>query len=342
MLRAPVTLLSGRPLVLSWAVEAPAPLASPTAAPAPAWPHPGASPTVRLPPTGLHQPARMVRKQPLAYAAGAGQYWSQDGTWADLNAGVDPGFAGLSLEGVHEVRASGGRWLPCEARLCFAALPTASSPPRLPHALTSRLPPPASLLPHPQVVFTHMRRPVAALGAALRDMRPRLAADVLSVLEPVVADALSRVAPGGTSALALTHRDDLLRLLNTAADCSARSLKKGRTGGALAAPLAALAILSHLRFGGTADAAPFAEAGRRLKAAVTAAVAAGAEVSAADVRGVEAACARADRYLHLTTWLGYAWLAAAEEALAADAAPAAAAPVAGVHSLPVWLRWLFA
>ena len=159
---------------------------------------------------------------------------------------------------------------------------------------------------------------IAALNAAATRLTPPTAAHTLRRLA-AEAGALALVAPGGTSALASLPACQLPALFQRAAACSSQLTAAGSHDAAIDTALAALQLLSHLRFGSRAAAEPYAAAACALKAALAAAAThiPAAAISERQVLSLVSACARADSHLWLAPWVCPRWKEATEAHLTA-------------------------
>ena len=273
------------------------------------------------PPSGRPQAPQWVRAQPAAYSAGAGDGWLACATYVDVNAGVAPCCAGLTLPELRQVRAAvvrGGCWvaLRCVAHqstsirsVVHAALPPTRPP--------TQHPPTAHPNPHSQLANTHFADASAALAAAASALCPASAARTLGRLDAQWAPALALVAPGGSSLLVALGSPHLAALLHRAAACARQLCAAGQHGAAAATALAGLQLASHLRFGGGAAAEPYRAAVLQLRQAATAASDAGAAVGEAARLAYLAACARADPQLWMAPYLGHRWADAVDAAITA-------------------------
>ena len=153
--------------------------------------------------------------------------------------------------------------------------------------------------------------------AATEWLWPDTAAHQLRRLSFECGPALALVAPGGTSALAALPGFNLLALFQRAAACVDELAAEGKQGAAMQAALAALQLLSHLRFGSAAAAEPYKALRVQLQAALGAAASQPAvRIEEQDVLGLMEACVRADRHLWLTPWVCHRWTAAVDAYLA--------------------------
>ena len=142
----------------------------------------------------------------------------------------------------------------------------------------SRLAALAPSAPHRRQAFRQQHPGLLeALAAASAGMTPATAAQLLRRLEAELPPALTDVAPTGDCVF-VALQPGLAPLLHRAATCCEAALAGGRLRCAAATARVALRLVSRLRFGGRASAAPYAEAAVRCKQALKAAYDAGAEV----------------------------------------------------------------
>ena len=113
---------------------------------------------------------------------------------------------------------------------------------------------------------------------------------------------------------------------------SSELLAGGDPTAALAAALAGLQRLSALRFASRAAVEPYAAAAAQLRSAVLDAANGSAAISERDVLSAQAACARSDRRLGMSPWLGHRWAAAADALLTAGFSSGDAA----VRAMELW------
>ena len=276
---------------------------------------------VAPPATGLPTAPLLVPATPLAYCAGSGDAWQAAATYVDVNAGVADCFGGLDTEKWRQV----GRRSLCGGAegclgwesVCRPPAPTLSSTPfpSCPYDPSPSSPPISSLL---QVAYTHLGNAISALDAAAASLSAPTAASTLRHLCTKAGPALALVAPGGTSALAALPACQLPQLLQRAAACADELTATGCPAAASDTALAALQLLSHLRFGSKAAAEPYAAAACALKAAMAAAACSpAAAISERQVLCLVSACVCADSHLWLTPWVNLRWTAAAEASLTA-------------------------
>ncbi len=188
-------------------------------------------------------------------------------------------------------------------------------PSRLLLTLLSPTPAPLSSL---QVAYLHLADTIASLDAAATGLAPPTAARTLRRLAAEAGPALALVAPGGISALAALPGCQLPSLFQRAAACASQLAAAGSHTAAIDTALAALQLLSHLRFGSAAAAQPYAAASCDLKAALAAAARSpAAAISERQVLCLVSACARADSHLWLAPWVCQRWTAATEARLTA-------------------------
>ena len=155
-----------------------------------------------------------------------------------------------------------------------------------------------------------------ALTAALLALTPATSATTLRRLCAEHGPALALVAPGGTSALA-TLPTDLLPLVDLTVATVLQLAATSDHAATLAAALAGLDLLSFLRFGSSAAAAPFTIAATTLRQAAQAAATAGAPLEEATLLNTTSACARADSRIWRTPYLGQRWAAAMDQRVTA-------------------------
>jgi hypothetical protein len=123
-----------------------------------------------------------------------------------------------------------------------------------------------------------------ALAATAAGLTPTNAAPLLARLEVELPPLSTDIAPSGDCVI-VAVAPGLAPLLEKAADCCEEALADGHPSRAAAAALAALSLVSCLRFGGPQSAAPYAAAAVRCKQALKAAYDAGVTVTQ-EVRGV--------------------------------------------------------
>ncbi|PRW32664.1 hypothetical protein C2E21_8194 [Chlorella sorokiniana] len=168
-----------------------------------------------------------------------------------------------------------------------------------------------------EVCYLHLGNTISALDAAATSLSPPTAARTLRHLA-AEAPALALIAPGGTSGLAALPACQLPELFQRAAACAAELTAAGAPTAAIDTALAAVQLLSSLRFGSAAAVQPYAAAVCALKATLAAAASSpAASISERHVLCLLSACARADSHLWLTPWICQRWTAATEARLTA-------------------------
>ena len=158
---------------------------------------------------------------------------------------------------------------------------------------------------------------MATLLAATDGLWASTAAHSLRRLSHECGPALALVAPGGTGALAALPGFNLLALFQRAAACVDELAACGEHSAAMRTALAALQLLSHLRFGSNAAAQPYQDLRMQLQAGLAAAASRPAvRIEAQDALQLMDACVRADAHLWLAPWVCHRWAEAVDAQLA--------------------------
>ncbi|KAI3429754.1 hypothetical protein D9Q98_010067 [Chlorella vulgaris] len=156
-----------------------------------------------------------------------------------------------------------------------------------------------------------------ALASSEAAMTPASAAQLLRHLEAELPPALNDVAPSGDCVL-VAISPGLLPLLEHSITCCEQALQAGCLDQAVATGKAVVCLLSSLRFGSPASAAPYAQAAVRVKQAIKAAYDAGAQIFETDIVEMHTASAAASPYLWLIPYFGHRFASAVDACVTAN------------------------